>query len=399
MRALRTIPVALLLAVTVVNMTVGGPLAFAQSVNEAEQKADDAAKRAEAASGLVDDAVANRAEVEAELAASITKVNDLSARLTTVAVGVDKLGSQIGFADAELSGIQADIEVQAVDAYMTAVAAPGVTLVNSTNVERALVAGQVMGDVVNAGQAAVDQLIVKRKVLKDLQSEYLTQEKQLADVKAEMDAEMEHLTGLYETADAAVAQAMRDANVADATYRETLSAVDTARAREAERQREDSRSGGTTTTTTAPTGDGTTTSTVATTTTTAASTTPSTTAPSATTTTTASADGSWNFPPGVEQWRGLVKQYFPGNRVDEALAILQCESGGDPNAYNPYSGASGLFQFLPSTWASTAPAAGFPGASVFDAEPNIGSAAWLAGRYEQLGLFYWQAWSCRRVFN
>lgn len=32
--------------------------------------------------------------------------------------------------------------------------------------------------------------------------------------------------------------------------------------------------------------------------------------------------------------------------------IIECESGGDPNAHNPTSSASGLFQFLDSTWAS-----------------------------------------------
>lgn len=398
MRALRTTSVAFLLAVTVVNLTVGESYALAQSVDEAQQSADQAAKRAEVASGLVDEAVANREEIEQELATSISRVNDLSAQLTTVAVGVDKLQAQIGFADAELSGIQTDIETQAIDAYMTAVAAPGVTLVNSTNVERALVAGQVMGDVVSSGQAAVDELVSKKKVLEDLQVEYVSQQKELAAVKAEMDAETEHLTALYESADAAVAQAMRDASAADTAFRDALSAVDVAQAREAEREREDSRSIGSTTTTQPPGGGGTVPS--ATTTTTTPSTTPSTTTPpTTTTTTTGGGAGNHDFPPAVEQWRGLVQQYFPSSRVDEALAVLQCESGGDPNAYNPYSGASGLFQFLPSTWASTAPPAGFPGASVFDAEPNIGSAAWLAGRYEQLGRPYWDAWSCRRVLG
>jgi soluble lytic murein transglycosylase-like protein len=106
-----------------------------------------------------------------------------------------------------------------------------------------------------------------------------------------------------------------------------------------------------------------------------------------------------SFPAHIEHWRPLVSQFFPSARVNEALAIIRCESNGDPNAYNPYSGASGLFQFLPSTWATTAPKAGYSGASVFDPEPNVASAAWLANRYQQLGQYYWQAWSCRRVLN
>lgn len=31
-------------------------------------------------------------------------------------------------------------------------------------------------------------------------------------------------------------------------------------------------------------------------------------------------------------------------------AIIECESGGDPRAQNPSSSASGLFQFIDSTW-------------------------------------------------
>jgi len=35
-----------------------------------------------------------------------------------------------------------------------------------------------------------------------------------------------------------------------------------------------------------------------------------------------------------------------------AGCIISRESGGNPRAVNPYSGAGGLFQFLPSTWRS-----------------------------------------------
>ncbi len=70
--------------------------------------------------------------------------------------------------------------------------------------------------------------------------------------------------------------------------------------------------------------------------------------------------------------------------VDDALAVLRCESNGDPDAYNPYSGASGLFQFLPSTWATVSVRAGFGGASVFDANANTGTAAWLSNYYAWL---------------
>lgn len=48
----------------------------------------------------------------------------------------------------------------------------------------------------------------------------------------------------------------------------------------------------------------------------------------------------------VEQWRPLVAQHFPASEVERALCIMSYESGGNPNAKNPRSSASGLFQHL-----------------------------------------------------
>ena len=41
--------------------------------------------------------------------------------------------------------------------------------------------------------------------------------------------------------------------------------------------------------------------------------------------------------------------------------VISRESGGNPRAVNPSSGAGGLFQFLPSTWAGLGYAAAYPG--------------------------------------
>lgn len=384
MRALRIRPLALAVAVAVASLVVGGSLALAQTVDEAEQDAELAQQQAEVASGLVDAAVAQRGEIEAELATSITRINELAAELSRVSAGVDTLQTQIGFADTELSGIQVALETHAVDAYMTALASPGVTFVNSSNVEEAMIAGQVVEDVVSSGLAQVDQLVVKRDALERLQIALTDQQAKVAALKDEVDAEVEHLAVLYDEADAEVGRAVREAAVADAAYREALSAVDAAQAREAERRRQEERSASGPPPTTEPDpGAGS----------------PTTTAPPEPTTTDGGSGGGggWDFPPAVEQWRSTVASYFPAGRVDEALRIIQCESLGDSDAYNPYSGASGLFQFLPSTWASTAPKAGFPDSSPFDPSANIGAAAWLAGRYQALGQGFWAPWSCRRV--
>jgi peptidoglycan hydrolase CwlO-like protein len=395
MRLFRFLPAVIAFSMFLSITSVDGPLAYAQSVDDAEDDADDAKEKADDATGLVDSAVADRGQIENELADSIARVNELSAQLSIVGTGLDRTAEQLGFADVELARIRAQIEVQAVDAYMTVLSSPTVSLVNSESVEKALVASSVVEDVVASGRANVDELVIKRRSLEQLQMTYLAEQEEYRVLQEEVDAEVEHLAGLYDKADSAVASAVREAQRADAEYREALSAVDLARAREEERRRQEDRA--TTTTTTSPR---TTTPPETTPPTSPPSTSPTTTTPSNTTTTTnGGGGGSWNHPPAVEQWRPLVQQFFPSNRVEEALRIIDCESNGDPDAYNPYSGASGLFQFIPSTWASTAPKAGYGGHSAFEPEANVASAAWLTNRYEELGQYYWRAWSCRRLLG
>lgn len=375
--------IAPILTILLALLPLAAPMASGQTVTQAENEAASAAEEAETASGLVDEAVANREEIEVELAASISRANDLAASLSELGASLDRLASQMGFADVELAGIEAQIELQAVDAYMSVLASPSLSLVGTGSVEEALVVSAVVEDVVSGNQQNVDELHIKRQSLQELQRVYLSQQDEYAALQAQVDAEVEHLVELYESADTAVAEAVRNAQIADAEYRAALGAVDLARARESERERQDNRSP---TPTTSP---GTT-----------PATTPPTTSPTtAPTPTTGGGSAPTSFPSHIEQWRPLVSQFFPSDRVNEALAIIRCESNGDADAYNPYSGAAGLFQFLPSTWATTAPKAGYGGISVFDPEANIASAAWLANRYQQLGQYYWQAWSCRRVLN
>lgn len=386
MRFARLFAALLVLSFVASIVTSGGPLARAQSTEDVEEDAEQAQRRAETASGLVDEAVADRESIERQLADSITRMNELSARLSEVGSDLDRVAAQVGYADIELAGIQSDIEDQAVDAYMTVVASPSASLVNTSTVEKALVASSVVEDVVADGRVTVGNLFAKRKDLEALKESYLANQAEYQAIKEEVDAEVDRYTALYAEAEADVAAAIEEAEAANAAYIEALSAVELARAKEAERRRQEAREDSTTTTT--------------------PGTTPGTTAPSSPTTTVATTPttsdgggGPWDHPPEVEQWRGLVEEYFPSNRVEEALRIIDCESNGDPNAMNPYSGASGLFQFLPSTWESTAPKAGFAGASPFDPEANVGSAAWLANRYQELGYYYWTPWNCKRLLD
>jgi len=113
--------------------------------------------------------------------------------------------------------------------------------------------------------------------------------------------------------------------------------------------------------------------------------------PTTTTTTTAPPPPPPTHSDGVEQWRPLVEVYWPADLVEDALSVMDCESGGDPDALNPVSGASGLFQFLPSTWTTSSVGAGWAGADVFDGEANIAVAAWLSAASTSP----WEQWACK----
>jgi uncharacterized protein YraI len=62
-----------------------------------------------------------------------------------------------------------------------------------------------------------------------------------------------------------------------------------------------------------------------------------------------------------------------GQSRDDMLRVAQCESGLDPNQVTPPYEASGLFQFLPGTWASTP----FAAQNIFDPVANANAAAWM----------------------
>ena len=101
-----------------------------------------------------------------------------------------------------------------------------------------------------------------------------------------------------------------------------------------------------------------------------------------------SAPGPTPSPPspalGREAVTELIREQFAflGPRAGNvALCVAEAESNLDPLAVNPSTGASGLFQFMPSTWASLSELAGWGGASVFESRANAAVAAWTVARY------------------
>ena len=78
-----------------------------------------------------------------------------------------------------------------------------------------------------------------------------------------------------------------------------------------------------------------------------------------------------------------------GADANQLLRVAWCESHYNPSAVNARSGAAGLFQFMPATWAANSMRAGYAGASVFDpvASANVAAYMFAHGQASQ--------WSCK----
>jgi len=63
-----------------------------------------------------------------------------------------------------------------------------------------------------------------------------------------------------------------------------------------------------------------------------------------------SEDGTGAMGVDSERWRGLAPIYFDAGDIDRVICLMEKESGGNPNARNPSSGAAGLMQLMPA-WA------------------------------------------------
>jgi len=87
-----------------------------------------------------------------------------------------------------------------------------------------------------------------------------------------------------------------------------------------------------------------------------------------------------NHPPPPPNIAKIITDAFSplgAAAVQWAINVAYCESRYHPNSVNSTSGASGLFQFLPSTWGGTPWASQSP----FDPVANAQAAAWLYSHY------------------
>ena len=381
----------------------GGPVAAQTDVGDAEQRAQESKSAVDSAYQVVSGAVADRDRVEADLAAVLDRYSDAANQLGLASSKLESIGRSMAFADAQALDTRSRLANQSVAAYMESVVAATGVVFDADSLEDALVVEEVFGRAHQEALGQLDRLLVQQQELSSLRSRYQEEQTVVTELQSRLADESAQLAAMFEAANEEVAEAFVTASAADADYRAALSDVDRARAAEEAARRAAAAQAASTTTTAPPTTTSTslpstTTSTAPSTTTSSASPTPdpSTTTTSTTTTTTQPEEKpKLELGPAVEAWRPLVTQHFAPDLVEDALIIMRCESLGDPNALNPYSGAAGLYQFMPGTWAVASVQAGVGDRSVFDGEANIIAASWLAEYYRSRGLDPWRPWVCR----
>jgi len=360
------------LSVLLILLTAGGT-ALAQ-VEDAEDRADAAKRSVDAAYSIVSDSVANRDQIEAELFLTLDDYSAAANALDAANRDLERVTRTLALADASAVNVEADFEAQAVAAYVEAVAASTASVLDTDSVEDALMIGEVFRSGQRDALARLDEILVQRAELGRIRSRYESDRIAVEDLASRLEADAQRLEELFSLADARVAAAYRAALDAGQAYQAALDDVGRAKAEEERRRREEAarRVATTTTTTTAPTTPG-----------------------QPTTITTTEPRERPALYAAVQAWRPLVEAHFAADLSEDALSIIQCESLGDPDAVNPYSGASGLFQFMPGTWAVASVKAGVDDRSVFDGEANIIAASWLAEYYRSRGLDPWLPWTCR----
>ncbi len=364
-----------LAALSVLSILLNAGSAAIAQVEEAEDRAEAAKRSVDSAYQIVSESVADRDQVEAELFLTLDDYGDAANALDAANRDLERVTRTLALADASAVNIEASFEAQAVAAYVEAVASSTASVLDTDSVEDALM----LGEVFRAGQRdaldRLDEILVQRAELSRIRARYDADRSAVEELKNRLEADAQRLEQLFAVADARVAAAYRAALEAGQAYQAALDEVGQAKAEEERRRREEAarRAAATTTTT--------------------ATTPPAPGQPTTTTTTTPRERPALYA--AVEAWRPLVAAHFAADLVEDAMYIMQCESLGDPEAVNPYSGASGLFQFMPGTWAVASVKAGVDDRSVFDGEANIIAASWLAEYYRSRGLDPWRPWTCR----
>lgn len=288
----------------------------ASEVDEARETAEAAQAERDAAADANTSAARYRNDVEARVAAAFERLwlaNDQAAAAATTHVEVL---DQLHDLERRAGFLRGSIEDRAVEAYMRSAFGSTLMLWQAETFEELALLTETAREAATASQSELAELDDTRLSLADLRRQAEAEAARLSDANAAAAIAHDELESLLIEADAVAAATLANLGVTEAAYARALTDLEEAERRAAALA-------------------------------------------------------------GVEHWRPLVETYFPPSLVEDALRVMKCESSGNPDAVNASSGASGLFQFLDTTWAWVAPQVGMGGRSRFDPEANVASAAWL----------------------
>ena len=267
--------------------------------------------------------------------AALAAYQDANAELEPLGLSLAGLRHQIDVTEDEVATLREIAHEQAAQAYMRTIGGGSPVFLSSSFEEMAVMSESI-------GRASDDNLLTyeiletRRAELTELRLGYQDEKERMAVLNDKLSEKLVELEALFSEADSRMLDAFRNLAEVDAAYAAAQAAL-------AEAQRK------------------------------------------------------YRWTGSVEQWRPLVEQYFPPERVQEAMRVMACESGGNPNAKNPTSTATGLFQFLTGTWAWSSVSAGWSGYSRLDPEANIAVAAWLVDRSVRTNHpgGAWGHWECQ----
>lgn len=328
---------ALLVCLLVTGLLFGGLVANAETeLEKAERVAAETQGARQTAESVYIQDQATATNLELRLSETLTTYRRVNADLESVGLKIAAQRSDMDVIRSEVIKLDRESQERAVGAYIRSLAAPGSTLFLSGSFESMSVANETIKRASDLDEGLFEELDARRADLAEHTVELKLALDELTALNNELAAMRIELDGLFALADERVAEAFRNLEAADAAYRDAQATLKQEQAKQ-----------------------------------------------------------RWTG--SVEQWRWLVEKYFPADRVNEAMRVMACESRGNPNAKNPSSTATGLFQFLDGTWAWMSVLSGWSGYSRLDPEANVAVAAYLVDFSIRSGHpgGAWGHWECK----
>lgn len=321
----------------VTGLLFGGLVANAETeLEKAERVAAETQGARQTAESVYIQDQATATNLELRLSETLTTYRRVNADLESVGLKIAAQRSDMDVIRSEVIKLDRESQERAVGAYIRSLAAPGSTLFLSGSFESMSVANETIKRASDLDEGLFEELDARRADLAEHTVELKLALDELTALNNELAAMRIELDGLFALADERVAEAFRNLEAADAAYRDAQATLKQEQAKQ-----------------------------------------------------------RWTG--SVEQWRWLVEKYFPADRVNEAMRVMACESRGNPNAKNPSSTATGLFQFLDGTWAWMSVLSGWSGYSRLDPEANVAVAAYLVDFSIRSGHpgGAWGHWECK----